>query len=219
MPRWPRSTSRVRPPVWRARWKRSDSACRWRNTLQRDLAHRALRHLGEQELAQLGEQRRRQRAGGRTRRAARTAPRAARRRGRGCRRSPSAAAARRRSRPWRATRQASAASTRPLYSHRYGSSVRDRRPVAATRARERWVCRQRQRGAVVTHAQSTEGVRASTEPALHVIGVIAGASRRPSALADGDSARHAWQPQPSAPSMRCEPRRACARPRHHSLPP
>ena len=30
IPRWPRSTSRVRPPVWRARWKRSDSACRWR---------------------------------------------------------------------------------------------------------------------------------------------------------------------------------------------
>ena len=32
-PRVPRSMSRVRPPVWRSRWKRSDSACRWRNTL------------------------------------------------------------------------------------------------------------------------------------------------------------------------------------------
>ena len=33
MPRVPRSMSRETPPVWRSRWKRSDSACRWRNTL------------------------------------------------------------------------------------------------------------------------------------------------------------------------------------------
>jgi hypothetical protein len=32
IPRVPRSTSRVSPPVCRARWKRSDSACRWRKT-------------------------------------------------------------------------------------------------------------------------------------------------------------------------------------------
>jgi hypothetical protein len=32
MPRVPRSMSRVRPPVWRSRWKRSDSECRWRKT-------------------------------------------------------------------------------------------------------------------------------------------------------------------------------------------
>ena len=32
MPRVPRSMSRVMPPVWRSRWKRRLSACRWRNT-------------------------------------------------------------------------------------------------------------------------------------------------------------------------------------------
>jgi hypothetical protein len=32
MPRVPRSMSRVRPPVWRSRWKRSESSCRWWNT-------------------------------------------------------------------------------------------------------------------------------------------------------------------------------------------
>ena len=32
MPRVPRSMSRVMPPVWRSRWKRSDRLCRWRNT-------------------------------------------------------------------------------------------------------------------------------------------------------------------------------------------
>ncbi|MNE87199.1 hypothetical protein D3C80_1843720 [compost metagenome] len=32
MPRVPRSMSRLMPPVCRSRWKRSDSACRCRNT-------------------------------------------------------------------------------------------------------------------------------------------------------------------------------------------
>ena len=32
IPRVPRSMSRVRPPVWRSRWKRSDSSCRWWKT-------------------------------------------------------------------------------------------------------------------------------------------------------------------------------------------
>ncbi|MNS80929.1 hypothetical protein D3C72_1146260 [compost metagenome] len=32
MPRVPRSMSRLMPPVCRSRWKRSDSACRWRKT-------------------------------------------------------------------------------------------------------------------------------------------------------------------------------------------
>ncbi len=30
--RVPRSMSRVMPPVWRSRWKRRLSACRWPNT-------------------------------------------------------------------------------------------------------------------------------------------------------------------------------------------
>ena len=30
MPLVPRSMARLRPPVWRSRWKRSDSACMWR---------------------------------------------------------------------------------------------------------------------------------------------------------------------------------------------
>ena len=55
MPRWPRSTSRVSPPVCRCRWKRSDSACRWRNTVSAILrtarcvtfANRNSRKLGE----------------------------------------------------------------------------------------------------------------------------------------------------------------------------
>jgi hypothetical protein len=44
------------PPVWRFRWKRSDSV-QMAEHLQRDGAHRALRHARKQELAQLGEQR------------------------------------------------------------------------------------------------------------------------------------------------------------------
>ncbi len=32
MPRVPRSISRVSPPVWRSRWKRSDNACKWWKT-------------------------------------------------------------------------------------------------------------------------------------------------------------------------------------------
>ena len=132
MPRWPRSTSRVRPPVWRAQVEAQRQRVQVAEHLERDLAHRALRHLGEQELAQLGEQRRRQRAAGRRRRAARAAPRAApccaveavddllqqQRHAdvRDLRRAPG-----RRAPP----------STRPLYSHRYGSSVRIVAPVAA----------------------------------------------------------------------------------------
>ncbi len=52
------------------RWKRSDSACRWREHLQRDVAHGALRDLREHEFAQLGERRRRQPQQRRTRPAA-----------------------------------------------------------------------------------------------------------------------------------------------------
>ena len=60
MPRVPRSTSRVRPPVWRDEVEAQRQRVQVAEHLERDVAHRALRHLGEQELAQLGEQRRRQ---------------------------------------------------------------------------------------------------------------------------------------------------------------
>ena len=55
MPRMPRSIARARPPVWRSRWKRSDSAWRWRKVVERERADRALRDLGEDRVAQLGE--------------------------------------------------------------------------------------------------------------------------------------------------------------------
>ena len=99
MPRVPRSTSRVSPPVWRARWKRSDSACRWRNTLSAivrtarcvTLANRNSRSSVNDGRRQAhrtvgGEQRERQhqRSAGRS----------------DGRRSPSAPAARRRWRAW-----------------------------------------------------------------------------------------------------------------------
>ena len=41
MPCVPRSITRDRPPVWRSRWKRSDSACRWRKV--RSATRRAAR--------------------------------------------------------------------------------------------------------------------------------------------------------------------------------
>ncbi len=92
--------------------------------LQRDLAHRALRHLREQELAQLGEHRRRQpqqAVGDQQReRHEQRAPSARR----GCRRCCFSSTGTPTLATLASTRQASAASTRPLYSHRYGSSVR-----------------------------------------------------------------------------------------------
>ena len=68
--------------------------------LERDRAHRALRHLGEEVFAQFGEERRRQPQQAVARPAARAARPASPCAGRGCRRSASAAAARRRWRPW-----------------------------------------------------------------------------------------------------------------------
>ena len=91
--------------------------------LQRDLAHRALRHLGEQELAKLGEQRRRQpqQAVGHEQRERHE------QRGRASVQAVDDLLQQQRHADIGAlasTRQAIAASTRPLYSHRYGSSVR-----------------------------------------------------------------------------------------------
>ncbi len=81
MPRWPRSTSRVRPPVWRARWKRRLSACRWRNTSSAilrtarcvTLANRNSRS-SVNTVVDSAQQRRRRRAAPAARRAARPSP-------------------------------------------------------------------------------------------------------------------------------------------------
>ena len=56
-PRVPRSMSRVMPPVWRFRWKRSDSECRWRNTCSAMVRTARCVTRGEHEFAQLGKHR------------------------------------------------------------------------------------------------------------------------------------------------------------------
>ena len=57
MPLRPRSSTRVRPPVLRSRWKRSDSWCMCSKVLEREPAHRVHRHLGEHAVAQLRQHR------------------------------------------------------------------------------------------------------------------------------------------------------------------
>ena len=49
----PRSSTRVRPPVLRSRWKRSDNWCRWTKTSIGEASHRVHRHRGEQRVAPL----------------------------------------------------------------------------------------------------------------------------------------------------------------------
>ena len=106
--------ARDRPPVWRSRWKRSDSRCRCSKVSQRHPPHRALLHGGEHRVAQLAEagggdaqqavaDDQRERHG--EHRAARPSAPAHRRRAH--RRS-----ARRRSRPWRRSGTARRATTR-----------------------------------------------------------------------------------------------------------
>ncbi len=53
----PRSSTRVRPPVLRSRWKRSDSSCMCSKVRIGEPAHRVHRHLGEHAVAHLRQRR------------------------------------------------------------------------------------------------------------------------------------------------------------------
>ena len=55
MPLVPRSMTRLRPPVWRSRWKRSDRAWRWWNTLSAMLRMARCDDRREDGVAQLAE--------------------------------------------------------------------------------------------------------------------------------------------------------------------
>ena len=57
MPERPRSSTRVRPPVLRSRWKRSERRCMCSKVLQREPPHGVHGHLGEEPVAHLRQER------------------------------------------------------------------------------------------------------------------------------------------------------------------